>query len=312
MPRVGDVPRQSALPPLSGADARPALSCSSRSSRTQCPVAALIASNPYATYARIAALLHPAPRGSGRHARERRRAIRRPRSIRSACDRAACRDRSAVRDRCARASIGPGCVVLRRRARSAPTRASSRTSRLCRGVAIGERCLVHPGVVIGADGFGFAPDAASWVKVPQVGTRAHRQRRRDRRQHHDRSRRDRGHGDRATASSSTTRSRSGTTCASARTRRLPACTGVSGSTTIGKRCMIGGQVGIAGHLTICDDVVVTGQLVRHPAASTSRATIPSGTAGRRSGAIPQECRALPPARRTGAQVRRLRERDAGA
>jgi len=33
---------------------------------------------------------------------------------------------------------------------------------------------------------------------------------------------------------------------------------VSGSTTIGKRCMIGGAVGIAGHVTIADDVVVTG------------------------------------------------------
>jgi UDP-3-O-[3-hydroxymyristoyl] glucosamine N-acyltransferase len=34
--------------------------------------------------------------------------------------------------------------------------------------------------------------------------------------------------------------------------------GISGSTTIGQRCMIGGGVGIAGHLTIADDVVVTG------------------------------------------------------
>ena len=39
---------------------------------------------------------------------------------------------------------------------------------------------------------------------------------------------------------------------------IAACTGISGSTTIGKRCMIGGMVGFAGHLTIADDVVVTG------------------------------------------------------
>ncbi len=39
---------------------------------------------------------------------------------------------------------------------------------------------------------------------------------------------------------------------------IAACTGISGSTVIGQRCMIGGMVGFAGHLTIADDVVVTG------------------------------------------------------
>jgi UDP-3-O-[3-hydroxymyristoyl] glucosamine N-acyltransferase len=38
------------------------------------------------------------------------------------------------------------------------------------GIRIGERCLVHPGAVIGADGFGFAPDRGAWVKVPQLGS----------------------------------------------------------------------------------------------------------------------------------------------
>lgn len=37
---------------------------------------------------------------------------------------------------------------------------------------------------------------------------------------------------------------------------IAACTGVAGSTRIGKRCMIGGMVGVVGHLNICDDVVV--------------------------------------------------------
>ena len=40
--------------------------------------------------------------------------------------------------------------------------------------------------------------------------------------------------------------------------------GISGSTIIGRRCMIGGAVGIAGHLEIGDDVIVTGySLVTH-------------------------------------------------
>ncbi|MDB3870248.1 UDP-3-O-(3-hydroxymyristoyl)glucosamine N-acyltransferase [Candidatus Thioglobus sp.] len=37
---------------------------------------------------------------------------------------------------------------------------------------------------------------------------------------------------------------------------IAACSGVAGSTHIGKRCMIGGMVGIVGHLKICDDVIV--------------------------------------------------------
>ena len=39
---------------------------------------------------------------------------------------------------------------------------------------------------------------------------------------------------------------------------IAGCTGISGSTTLGKRCMVGGMVGFAGHLTIADDVVITG------------------------------------------------------
>jgi UDP-3-O-[3-hydroxymyristoyl] glucosamine N-acyltransferase len=35
--------------------------------------------------------------------------------------------------------------------------------------------------------------------------------------------------------------------------------GISGSTVIGRRCMIGGMVGVAGHLEIADDVALTGK-----------------------------------------------------
>jgi UDP-3-O-[3-hydroxymyristoyl] glucosamine N-acyltransferase len=39
---------------------------------------------------------------------------------------------------------------------------------------------------------------------------------------------------------------------------MAACSGVSGSTVIGKRCMIGGACGFSGHITVADDVVITG------------------------------------------------------
>jgi UDP-3-O-[3-hydroxymyristoyl] glucosamine N-acyltransferase len=38
-----------------------------------------------------------------------------------------------------------------------------------RGCHIGEDCVLHPGVVIGADGFGFAPDKGQWIKIEQLG-----------------------------------------------------------------------------------------------------------------------------------------------
>jgi UDP-3-O-[3-hydroxymyristoyl] glucosamine N-acyltransferase len=39
---------------------------------------------------------------------------------------------------------------------------------------------------------------------------------------------------------------------------MAAFVGVSGSTRIGRRCMIGGSTGFVGHLDICDDVAFTG------------------------------------------------------
>ena len=37
------------------------------------------------------------------------------------------------------------------------------------GCSIGHRCIVHSGAVIGSDGFGFAPEGQSWIKIPQIG-----------------------------------------------------------------------------------------------------------------------------------------------
>lgn len=68
----------------------------------------------------------------------------------------------------ATAYIGPHCVVEARARIGAGTilRSHVTVSEDCR---IGERCLLHPGVVIGADGFGFANDAGQWLKIEQLG-----------------------------------------------------------------------------------------------------------------------------------------------
>jgi UDP-3-O-[3-hydroxymyristoyl] glucosamine N-acyltransferase len=60
------------------------------------------------------------------------------------------------------ASIGAGASV------GAHTRIGARVV-IADGCHIGERCIVHPGAVIGADGFGFAPNQGRWEKIEQLG-----------------------------------------------------------------------------------------------------------------------------------------------
>ena len=66
------------------------------------------------------------------------------------------------------ASIGPLCVVERGARIGAGTVLKARVS-VGENCVIGERCLLHPGAVIGADGFGFASDDGVWEKIEQFG-----------------------------------------------------------------------------------------------------------------------------------------------
>ena len=34
---------------------------------------------------------------------------------------------------------------------------------------VGDRCILHAGSVVGADGFGFAPSEKGYEKIPQIG-----------------------------------------------------------------------------------------------------------------------------------------------
>ena len=125
--------------------------------------------------------------------------------------------------------------------------------------SIGENCLIHSGVVIGGDGFGFAPQTGSdFTKVPQIGNVIIE--------------------DNVEIGSNTCIDRA--TIGSTIIRKgvkldnliqvahnvdigentvIAAQTGISGSTKIGKNCMIGGQVGIVGHLTIADGTKIAAQ-----------------------------------------------------
>ena len=75
-------------------------------------------------------------------------------------------DASAVVD--PSASIGPLASIGAGASVGANTRIGARVV-MANGCHIGERCIVHPGAVIGADGFGFAPNEGRWEKIEQLG-----------------------------------------------------------------------------------------------------------------------------------------------
>lgn len=65
------------------------------------------------------------------------------------------------------ARIGALCVVERGARIGANTELKSRVT-ISEDCVIGDRCILHSGVVIGADGFGFAPNAGAWEKIEQL------------------------------------------------------------------------------------------------------------------------------------------------
>ena len=225
-----------------------------RRSAAHCPVAALVADNPYATYARIAGVLHPrrtAP--AGRHPSA---VIAADARIDPSAHIGACAVVGPAVEVGARAVVGPHCVLEEGVQLAEDVVLVARVT-LCRGVRVGARTLLHPGVVIGSDGFGFALDRDGWVKVPQLGAVRV--------------------GADVEIGSNTTVDRGaiedtvieddvkldnliqiGHNVRIGAHTAIAGCTGVSGSTEIGCRCQIGGAVAIGGHLSICDDVHITG------------------------------------------------------
>ncbi len=120
---------------------------------------------------------------------------------------------------------------------------------------IGDRVILHAGCVIGADGFGFAPDGERYRKIPQIGTVVIED--------------DVEIGANTTVDRATlgeTRIGRGTkidnlvmvahNCAVGENSILVAQVGISGSTVLGRHVVLAGQVGVSGHLRIGDYVQV--------------------------------------------------------
>ncbi|HEY8585487.1 MAG TPA: UDP-3-O-(3-hydroxymyristoyl)glucosamine N-acyltransferase [Rhodanobacter sp.] len=230
-----------------------------------CPTAALVAGDPYVTYARIAALFERQPAAPvGVHPT----AVVAPgaqvsasASIGPGCviaDGARIDDGAVLGPHCI---IGEGCTV------GAHSRLVARVTLVTR-VTLGLRVLVHPGAVIGSDGFGLAfdrsaSDHGAWVKLPQLGgVRI---------------------GDDCEIGANTTIDRGALddTVLGADVRldnqiqiahnvhigahtALAGCAAVAGSAKIGRYCMIGGNAGVLGHLELADGVTITAKsLVTH-------------------------------------------------
>lgn len=223
----------------------------------ECPVAAMIAADPYLVYARVAALLYPPPApipGVHPSAVVEKTAHVHPGA--QICALAYVGANSRIADG---AYVGVGSVVGPRCTIGAGTRVDANVS-LIEDVRIGERTIVHAGVVVGSDGFGNTPTDGGWLKVPQLGGVTI------------------GSDVEIGANTSIDRGAIDDTviedgvrldnqiqiahnCRIGAHTVIAALTGVSGSTQIGQRCIIAGQVGFVGHISICDDVKVTGDAV---------------------------------------------------
>ena len=221
---------------------------------------ALVTANPYLAYARIADRLFPTPAApAGIH----------PSAVVAASARidptASIGPLCVVEDEAELGPgvcLGPGCVVGRGTRLGAGTRLVARVTVLHECV-VGARCVIHPGAIVGSDGFGNANDGGRWVKVPQLGRVVI--------------------GDDVEIGANTTVDRGslrdtviadgvrldnliqvGHNVTIGAHTAAAAFVGISGSTAIGSRCTLGGAAGFAGHLSIADDVHVTGMaMVTH-------------------------------------------------
>lgn len=160
-----------------------------------------------------------------------------------------------------RTRVGPGCIIGRGASLGDDALLHARVV-VCHDCVVGHRAVLHPGVVIGGDGFGMAEDAGKWVKVPQIGRAVL--------------------GDDVEIGANTTIDRGalGDTVIEDGVKldnqiqvahnvilgahtAVAACAGFAGSSRIGRHCRIGGAAMIHGHIEICDGTVVAaGTMVR--------------------------------------------------
>lgn len=153
------------------------------------------------------------------------------------------------------AIIGPHCTVGERARIGAQTRLSAHVT-IGFDCVVGQRCIFHSGVVIGADGFGFAPNQGRWEKIEQLGAVRI--------------------GDDVELGANTCVDRGAIEDTVLENgvkldnlvqiahnvhigehSAMAGCVGVAGSARIGAHCTVGGAGMILGHLTLADNVHIS-------------------------------------------------------
>lgn len=185
------------------------------------------------------------------------------------------------------AIVGPGCVVGEDCVVGEGCELVARVT-LVRRVRLGRRVLIHPGAVLGADGFGLAMEHGRWLKIPQLGGVSI--------------------GDDCEIGANTTIDRGAledtvleddvrldnqiqvahNVTIGAHTA-IAGCAAIAGSTRVGRYCLIGGAAGILGHLTIADRVTITAMTlvthsIREPGEYSSAAPMQDSRSWRRNAA----------------------------
>lgn len=247
------------------------------------PCALLASRNPYADFSRIAALFEAAPpRAPGIHPS----AVIDPSATVSALasigPQVVIGPRTRIDDG---ALVGPHCVIGEDCEVGSECTLIARVT-LVKRVRLGARVLIHPGAVLGADGFGLAMDRGHWLKVPQLGGVLI------------------GADCEIGANTTIDRGALGDTVLEEDVRldnqiqighnvhigahtAMAGCSAVAGSARIGRYCLIGGAAGVLGHLEICDKVTITAmslvtRSIREPGEYSSGTPLMDNRAWRKS------------------------------
>jgi UDP-3-O-[3-hydroxymyristoyl] glucosamine N-acyltransferase len=217
-----------------------------------CPTTSLLAADPYLAYARLAALFDPRPGPApGIHPTAVIADSARLGQDPSIGAHTVIGERCVIGDGCV---IGPGCVLEAACELGDACRLYANVS-LGYGTRLGKRVILHPGVVLGADGFGIAFAGDHWEKVPQLGVVVI------------------GDDCEIGANSCIDRGAVGDTVLEEDVRIDNLCqighnvhigahtaiagnSGVAGSARIGRYCLLGGGAGVIGHVEVADRTTI--------------------------------------------------------
>lgn len=237
-----------------------------------CPTNALISNNPYLVFAKISALLNPLPKHTvGIHPTA---IISNESKVGNNCH---IGPYTVIEEACVigeNTYIGSNCKIHKSCTLEEGCRLINNVT-LCDKTSLGKRVTIHPGTVIGSDGFGLANDEGKWIKIPQLGRVQI--------------------GDDVEIGANTTIDRGslGDTILEEGVKldnqihiahnvkigahtAITACVAIAGSSTVGKFCRIGGGAGISGHLEIADNVEIGG-MTRVARSIKQAGTYVSGT-----------------------------------